>query len=216
MAGESGSVSVIDGVSGARRVLGVGEGRRAAGGVAGGVGGGGAEVGGLIARDRGRDPGTRELGGAAGRERRAGAGGGRVDPDGRAGLGRALDLGVVVVGRGIRVGVGQARGRRSRGVLRVGERRGAGGGVGRRVGRRDPEAGGLVAGDGGGDPARAVEGCGAPAAQHGTAAAGVAVDPDGRAGLCARALHLRVVVSRGRVRVGVGDRRRGGRIESSV
>ena len=50
---------------------------------------------------------------------------------------------------------------------------------------------------------------GAPAAQHGAAAAGVAVDPDGRTGLGPGSLHLWVVVPGGRVRVGVGDRRGG-------
>ena len=106
-------MSVTDGVAGARRVLGVGERGGAAGGVVGAVGRGGAEVGGRIAGHRRGDSRPAEGGGGAGRERRAGAAGGRVDPDRRARLGRALDLGVVVVGGGVGVGVGDARGRGS-------------------------------------------------------------------------------------------------------
>ena len=80
---------------GGGRVLGVGEGARAAGGVVGRVGGGGAKVGGLIAGDRGGDPGSVEGGGRAACERRAACNRGRVDADGGAGLGRALDSGLL-------------------------------------------------------------------------------------------------------------------------
>ena len=109
LAGESGSVSVRLGAAGGEGILGVGQRRRATRGVRGAVGGRGAEVRGLIAGDRGRDPGAAEGGGGAGSERSSRAVGTRVDPDCGARFGRALDLWVVVVGRRVGVCVGEAR-----------------------------------------------------------------------------------------------------------
>ena len=86
---------MIDGTSGAAEFL-VGERRGAGGGVAGGVGGGGGEGGGGVIVNRHGQAGRREGGGGALGLDRAGAVVGLIEAHGRAGLGAALELGVLL------------------------------------------------------------------------------------------------------------------------